>query len=825
MVVTSSSRRQGGGGRRAGRAGELGQQSGVDKDVESEPFRRRRRHAVDIEDQLAGGDLRARILGRIEARRPRHQRAARDQRADKAVGARQDTLDQRVRDRLIQKLHHGQHDRLFNHVHRAAHRDKHVGRAVGRKARAAIAPHPNPGAEGLKGRDDALRVERVGVGGRIQKARIDRHIRPERAHHRRIRRRPPVALRQVLRRRGAGHIGRVGTGMRDVGQILNRLAAARVDRHAGRHNPRIQKELLRSAENRPLVRGVERIAARAAIAQQRGRRRTRRAVDEVHRAHRRRQRRHPGRHGRILRAHHLSGRHRIAKRRRNQQLGEKAHQAVGELPVLHPGVDVAAHRADQVGVGKLARVGVIAAHLHALPGGQQAAAERRDHAVDPVDFEIRPLDVDDGRARVGDLDRRKPHVADVDRLHARARKGEGLRRNRAVMPGLVEDVDRDHLPRALREDRRQRVRNREALDRRAEHSGLPRRQRVRIRTRNQHRLLQIGNRPLLRERPGHGAGQAARNRIARGAAERRVPDRRRRAGNRRRAQRHQRPRHAAVSRAAADRGRPAGRRRARGPRHHAALRVAARVQHEAADGVGMGRLPARQRDRGRRLDIAIGVDTLLAGRRANRDQRPDHRAVGGGRSERPAPGGRRDAGCAGGRHLLGVAVAVDDQIADRLDRRRRPLGRGLHQPRRIPQRQSPGTANSGAEPTRPITAELTTFIGTGPRLNSKTSTPWRKFAGISLFHRPGRSRLPSRAAPASLSVACLFHLEPVDRRHRQAQGHVALAIHPQQIAVIDHAVVKIAQRPRAAVTQMQFEHIVLCRLHQLPPLVETTSTS
>jgi hypothetical protein len=36
---------------------------------------------------------------------------------------------------------------------------------------------------------------------------------------------------------------------------------------------------------------------------------------------------------------------------------------------------------------------------------------------------------------------------------------------------------------------------------------------------------------------------------------------------------------------------------------------------------------------------------------------------------------------------------------------------------------APATAKSGADPTSPMTAELTTWIGTGPTLYSKTSTP------------------------------------------------------------------------------------------------------
>src|SRR5512146_3435382 len=46
---------------------------------------------------------------------------------------------------------------------------------------------------------------------------------------------------------------------------------------------------------------------------------------------------------------------------------------------------------------------------------------------------------------------------------------------------------------------------------------------------------------------------------------------------------------------------------------------------------------------------------------------------------------------------------------------------------------APTAAHSGAEPTRPITADLTTVIGTGPVEISIVSIPCRKLAGI-LFH-------------------------------------------------------------------------------------------
>ena len=46
---------------------------------------------------------------------------------------------------------------------------------------------------------------------------------------------------------------------------------------------------------------------------------------------------------------------------------------------------------------------------------------------------------------------------------------------------------------------------------------------------------------------------------------------------------------------------------------------------------------------------------------------------------------------------------------------------------------APMAAHSGAEPTRPITADLTTVIGTGPVETSIVSIPCRKLAGI-FFH-------------------------------------------------------------------------------------------
>src|ERR1700686_105723 len=46
---------------------------------------------------------------------------------------------------------------------------------------------------------------------------------------------------------------------------------------------------------------------------------------------------------------------------------------------------------------------------------------------------------------------------------------------------------------------------------------------------------------------------------------------------------------------------------------------------------------------------------------------------------------------------------------------------------------APIAAHSGAEPTRPITADLTTVIGTGPVEVSIVSIPCRKLAGI-FFH-------------------------------------------------------------------------------------------
>src|SRR5437763_558125 len=66
--------------------------------------------------------------------------------------------------------------------------------------------------------------------------------------------------------------------------------------------------------------------------------------------------------------------------------------------------------------------------------------------------------------------------------------------------------------------------------------------------------------------------------------------------------------------------------------------------------------------------------------------------------------------------------------------------------------KAPETANRGADPTSPIIAELTTLIGTGPRLNSKTSTPCRNDAGI--YCTSGLSAALARSLSAPRPLCC-----------------------------------------------------------------------
>ncbi len=90
------------------------------------------------------GDLCGRIFRRVEARRTRHQGSALDERSDERVRTGEDRIDQRVRNRLIDKLQHRELHRLLDYVHRAAHRDEIVRRGCGRVRRASVSPHPKP---------------------------------------------------------------------------------------------------------------------------------------------------------------------------------------------------------------------------------------------------------------------------------------------------------------------------------------------------------------------------------------------------------------------------------------------------------------------------------------------------------------------------------------------------------------------------------------------------------------------------------------------------------------------------------------------------------
>ena len=60
------------------------------------------------------------------------------------VSAGQDRIDQRVRDRLVDKLQHRELDRFLDHVHRAAHRDAVVRRGCGRVRRAPVSHTRSP---------------------------------------------------------------------------------------------------------------------------------------------------------------------------------------------------------------------------------------------------------------------------------------------------------------------------------------------------------------------------------------------------------------------------------------------------------------------------------------------------------------------------------------------------------------------------------------------------------------------------------------------------------------------------------------------------------
>src|SRR5258708_15940537 len=78
------------------RVSELLQQRHIYECLERDPLRGRRRHYIDIENQLTACNLCGWILRRVEAGRARYQRSTLDERSDEGVRAGEDRINQRV---------------------------------------------------------------------------------------------------------------------------------------------------------------------------------------------------------------------------------------------------------------------------------------------------------------------------------------------------------------------------------------------------------------------------------------------------------------------------------------------------------------------------------------------------------------------------------------------------------------------------------------------------------------------------------------------------------------------------------------------------------